>query len=153
MRYLLTLLSLLFISTLFAQPSDERRDELQDKLQQIEFEAIKKELKLDAKRSAELKVVYEAYKEKNRAFAPKRDRGMRERLEQMSEEQIEREIIASLESNVESAKLKLEYYNKMREILTPSEMAKLYAVERQIRESIMLEERKRREGEKPKENE
>ncbi len=141
----------LVTSTLMAQPPRQGGNKADFKMLQTEI--ITKQLKLDADKESKFIELYIEYTKKMEEFnthPPRRgggEKGGAKRVTrpQPSDEEIEAQILRSFEMAEKSTTLKREYYPRFKEILTPRQIMTMYNTERQIRERIVSEARRREE--------
>ncbi len=141
---ILTTLLLLFALSAAAQPprpmggGGERRG---DGIHAMQCDQIVNVLRLEEAKQAEFKEIYMAYNRAVQELHAPRERGggMRPDMTQQSEEQIEARTLDSFDRSIKSMELKREYYKKFRTILQPSEITRMYNIERKIRDRAIEE--------------
>ncbi len=153
-RHTLTLLLIILTTTLSAQPPvggggggarGERGGNRAGNMHTMQCNQIITILELDDSKQAKFREIYTAYNEDIKALrAPRQERPEGE----PTEEQIEASILKSFDTSIKSMEIKREYYLKFREILDPSQISKMYRVERNIRDRAIeeLQHRGRNDG-------
>lgn len=144
-KYLLSIAMMLLSVGVFAQEDTkrpERGEGQKPDMTEAQFKQICKGLQLQDARAAELKKVYVAFVEELQAdkFRPVR------KNEETTEEDIETMLKAKLEAGVHIAEVRLAYYEKFRKILTASEVAQMFEIEKRIIERVEREIESRRQG-------
>ncbi len=149
MRQILTTLIILVVvaTNAVAQPQQGEKNTRQ-RLVTLQLEQIVSTLKLEGDRLAKFTTLYNGYNEENRSLLAKRrgEKGkQREEAEdgKPTDEQIEADILRSFEFSKQSIELKARYYTLFREILSPSEIATMYDLERHTRERFSNEQQNR----------
>lgn len=120
----------------------DRRSELGE-FQRVQIEQM---LALDESRLAQFRPLYAEYIEATKPHPSERSPfGGVGNMDSMSDEEIEAVIKRSYRKSRQQIKVKEEYYNKFRELLTPREIATIYEVERRTRERLIDEFQSRAE--------
>jgi len=132
----LLLVSLLFCSTLAAQALD-KGDGLRDKIMQVQMGQIISGLKLDGQRSEQFQAIYIRYFNEMAATESKPDNYMR--ADSITDAQAEQAIQGEFAAAKKSLHIREKYYDEFRSVLSPSEIYRMYAIERQVRRRVMQE--------------
>lgn len=120
------------VSSAYAQKHGDRKEQFM----KAQFQDIVKCLELDSQKVSELEPLYIAFMKElrpdksQRKFAP---------LERESEEQIDAMTRAKLAMAVHIAMVREKYYDQFRKILAPSQIMKMYQVERDIMKRVKHE--------------
>lgn len=150
MKKLLILTLLLATSlTMQAQPQQPRQGHnkpakaQQDRpsIEEFRLKQIEETLKLEGERLESFRVLYKEYSEAMKKSRP--ERKFDKEIE-LSDKEIEKNILNSFNESKQYIELQEKYYNRFKKILSPREIATMYEVEKRIRERAIYEQRRRK---------
>lgn len=147
-KYILGLcLFCLCTASLFAQPGDRANTKIE--AQKVAY--ITNRLDLNAEESAEFWPVYNQFQKGRKAISRKYKR--KQRIENMTDTELEKQMISSFKKDQELLDLKKTYFEKLKKVLSIRKIATLQVAEREFKTTIldMMKER-RKERQKRRRN-
>ncbi len=148
------LLFTLLLSSLALQAQPPQRGDRVDGATPQEFQTklMVKQLELNEQQGEKFSALYTKYTtdlsslRQRGGEAPGGRRGgggAGENREQLTDAQIEAQILESFEMTEKSTALKRDYYTKFKEILTPHQIMRMYTIEREFNERLNAEHQRR----------
>lgn len=110
----------------------------------FQIEMITKQLQLDEKQIEPFKALYTEYSVKMNEIQRKpHKRGDEQGRVQLTDDDLERQILESFDMVDRNNTLKKEYYYKFKEIISVQQIMRMYSVERRVRERMLSESTRR----------
>jgi hypothetical protein len=133
--------------SLFAQPRDRGNAKIE--AQKVAY--ITNRLDLTAEESAEFWPIYNQFQKKRKAISRKYKRT--QRIENMSDPELEEQMISNFKKDQELLDLKKTYFEKLKKVLSIRKIATLHVAEREFKTTIldMMKDR-RKERQKRRNN-
>lgn len=152
--------TLVTVLTIYAQPQQQRpqpQSQRDGNFTEFQLQVLTKQLKLEESKVAAFSKLYTEYSNKIEALQPKPQQPQRrpengngknenDQEDNLTDAQVEAQILESFVMAEKSTELKREYYYKFKAIITPKQIMKMYNVERRMRERIVSESDRRAEG-------
>ena len=134
-------------ASLFAQPGDRANAKIE--AQKVAY--ITNRLDLSAEESAEFWPVYNQFQKDRKAITRKYK--SKQRIENMSDAELEEQMISNFKKDQELLDLKKTYFEKLKKVLSIRKIATLHVAEREFKTTIldMMKER-RKERQKRRRN-
>lgn len=150
-RLIIVFVAMICCSSLMAQPKQQPRMGANGGggFTGFQIEIISKQLQLSEKQMEPFRALYTEYSEKMNELQHKpHKRGGEEGRpqmdrEQLSDDELERQIIESFDMVDRNNALKREYYYKFKEIISVQQIMKMYNIERRVRERMLSESTRR----------
>ncbi len=140
---ILTTLFLLFAFGAMAQPPRERGEGGMrgEGVHVMQCNQIIKVLQIDDAKQEAFREIFMSYNRALKEIRSPQNRELPPAIAEQppTEEQIEERIITSFDHSIKSMELKKEYYKKFRTILSPSQISRMYNIERNIRDRAIEE--------------
>jgi len=149
-----TLAALLILTAAVGVPNAAAQTSRSDpgvrgKLMDMQAAQIISELKLDEKRATQFREIYSRYFKEMAAIDGKLGSGQDTPVDSLSDQQAEQRIRTEFDLAKKSIHTREKFYDEFRTVLSPSEIYRMYGIERDVRRRIMQESMHRTHSDHP----